>query len=65
MVNYQYKIHKAEQSLCNVELDAKHHRNNHTTNSSKSDTNASHLLLDAFCNENVINQIVSNLIKKD
>jgi len=66
-MKYQYKTYEPEQCLSKVELDTEYHRHNHTSSSSKSDLNTdiSHRLLDSLCNENVINQIVSNLIKID
>ncbi|VVC24789.1 Hypothetical protein CINCED_3A000347 [Cinara cedri] len=69
LLKCQFKMCQPEQSLCKVQFDTKHHRNNHTSSLLESnDTNIedSHkLLLDALCNENVINQIVCNLINKD
>lgn len=64
---YQFQTYQPEQSLCKLDFDTKHHRNNHTCSSSKSDVEIDfgNRLLDAFCNENVINQIVNNLMKKD
>lgn len=68
LLKCQFKTYEAEQSLCKVKFDTKHHRNNHTSSFLKSDdinNDASHkLLLDAFCNENVIKQIINNLIDK-
>lgn len=66
-IKYQYKTYEPEQCLSKVELDTKYHRHNFHSCSSKSDLNNdfSHRLLDSLCNENVINQIVNNLIKKD
>jgi len=66
-LKYQYKTYQPEQCLCKVEFDTKYHRNNHISKSLKSDVkiDTSKLLLNAVCNENVINQIVCNLIKKD
>lgn len=66
-MKYQYKTYEPEQCLSNVEFDTKYHRHNYTSSSLKLDLNTdiSHRLLDSLCNENVINQIVSNLIKID
>lgn len=63
---YQFQTYQPEQSLCKLDFDTKHHRNNHTCSSLKSDVNIdlSNRLLNAICNENVINQIVNNLIEK-
>jgi len=64
-MKYQYRIYEPEQCLSKLELDTTYHRHNHTSSSSKSDLNIdiTHKLLDSLCNENVINLIVSNLIK--
>lgn len=61
---YQFKTYQPEQSLCEVKYDSKYHRIHHSLNSSKVDVNIdfSQKLLNAFCNETVINQIVQNLI---
>lgn len=65
----ELKTYQPEQSLCKIKCDTKHHRTNHTSSFLKPDdmnVDTSHkLLLDAFCNENVIKQIISNLTNKN
>ncbi|XP_022174308.1 HSPB1-associated protein 1 isoform X1 [Myzus persicae] len=67
LIKYQYKVYEPDQCLSKVELDTTYHRHNHTSSSLKSDLNTdiTHRLLDSLCDENVINQIVSNLIEID
>lgn len=66
-MKYQYKTYYPEKLLCKLVFDTNYHKNNHSTNFSIPDvkTDISYQLLDALCNENVIDQIVNNLIKTD
>lgn len=66
-IKYHYKSYQPEHSLCKLEFDTKYHKNNHLPISLKPDLNIdiSHQLIDVLCNENVINLIVNNLIKKN
>lgn len=64
----ELKTYQPEQSLCKIKCDTKHHRNNHTSSFLKRDDmndDISHKLLDAFCNENVLKQIISNLTNRN
>lgn len=62
-----FKTYQPEQFLYKVEFDTTHHRKHHKLSSSNPNINddISHKLLDAICNENVINLIVSNLINNN
>jgi recombinational DNA repair protein RecR len=63
----KYEALIPDQHLYRGEFDTVYHRIHHslTPLSSMSNTDISFKLLDAFCSENVVNEIVKNLLKKD
>lgn len=65
LLKHLYKVYEPEQSLCDIKFDTKYHKHNHKTDTSNSDTHVgiSQQLLDAFCNDNVVSQIVDNLFE--
>ncbi|XP_050543797.1 HSPB1-associated protein 1 isoform X2 [Daktulosphaira vitifoliae] len=64
--DYKFTVLNANQSIKNLQIDTKHHCTNHLpkTIEVNEESDIKEMILNSFCDENVVSQIAINLLKK-